>query len=85
MAVKRWRGPEPGWCDICDNLLDHVDDKQWFVDGKLKGMTHRWTLMCPDCYELYGAGLGLGKGQKYSVNEPYEKLERDKNDTFNQR
>ena len=64
---KRWLGSEPKWCDLCKELLDWVANKQWFVDGATK--------MCPRCFEMYGQGLGLGKGQKYSVVKPYYKLE----------
>ena len=50
-------------CDICKDALDRFINKMWFVDGKTT--SGPWALMCPECFEHYGVGLGSGKGQKY--------------------
>ena len=75
MTEKSWNGSTPTNCHVCKEPLNWVANKQWFVDGRLKGQDS-WCLMCPRCFEHYGVGLGIGKGQKYSVIKPYEKLER---------
>jgi hypothetical protein len=47
-------------CDICEKSITKV-----VVDGKMK--FGPWAYMCLDCFEKYGVGLGIGKGQKYDV------------------
>ena len=49
-------------CDICKE-----EDKQTKAsyDGKTKHLV--WAYMCEDCFQEYGAGLGLGRGQKLIV------------------
>ena len=69
---KKWQG-EAESCDICGESLDGLSDKQWFVDGKTKHGP--WAVMCPMCFETYGVGLGIGKGQKYDV-KTLEKMEK---------
>lgn len=48
-------------CDICNkgNLTSYVD-----------GATRMgpWANMCPSCYEKYGVGLGIGRGQLYRLD-----------------
>lgn len=36
-----------------------------------------WAFMCPNCFEAFGVGLGLGKGQK--LEPTIEKEEDTKN------
>ena len=45
-------------CDLCDCIAQY--------DGatKLGGV---WAYMCQHCFDIYGMGLGLGKGQKLRV------------------
>lgn len=50
--------PSPDACQICEAPVN--DD---FVDGKTT--LGPWADMCLTCYSHYGAGLGLGKGQRY--------------------
>ena len=66
---KRWFGSKPVACDTCNNKLA---DAPWFVDG---ATSRGWALMCPRCHANYGIGLGTGRGQKYSSEKPYYKLE----------
>lgn len=57
--LKRWHGPR-ATCDLCK-----VDiSKSRFVDGKVRGGP--WALMCPECYQHRGMGLGTGLGQMYN-------------------
>ena len=70
---KRWRGKVEN-CDICGDALDRLINKQWFVDGRLAGRG-AWALMCAECFEHYGTGIGTGCGQKYDAQPPYLKLE----------
>lgn len=45
-------------CDICTAQTAQYD-----------AMTNRgpWAYMCQGCFEDYGVGLGLGRGQKLEV------------------
>jgi hypothetical protein len=49
-------------CDICGKRIK--GRVKWFVDGKTR--MGPWALMCPQCFELDGVGLGIGLGQKYN-------------------
>ena len=42
-------------CDLCGLPA--------LYDGRLRNQS-AWAFMCPDCFNLRGAGLGLGIGQK---------------------
>ena len=63
--AKKWQG-KADVCNICGDSLSRFPDKQWFVDGRMDNRT-TWALMCPECFEAYGAGLGEGLGQKYHI------------------
>ena len=63
--MPRWNGSSP-MCDICGEA------QNWFVDGKTKAGP--WAIMCPLHFDMYGIGLGLGKGQKYDL-ATLEKIE----------
>ena len=65
-TTTKWLG-KTECCNICKDGLDRFINKMWFVDGRIKGRT-QWALMCPECFEHYGVGLGVGKGQKYDFN-----------------
>ena len=52
----------PTDCDICGTPITNQ-----FVDGATT--TGPWGFMCPTCFPLYGRGLGLGKGQKYTKQD----------------
>jgi hypothetical protein len=66
--VKKWEGPKPIVCDICNQP---VTSKQ-FVDGKTAHGP--WALMCLPCFRVLGVGVGLGKGQVYDT-ETLEKTD----------
>lgn len=59
-SLRRWNGSPITTCQLCgaDLLLDGE-----FIDGK----THfgPWAIMCLECHEAQGFGLGIGKGQHY--------------------
>jgi len=64
---KQWLSLAPTECDLC-----HEGLKDCFIDGKTT--YGPWATMCPTCHNLFGCGLGLGKGQKYDL-DTLEKLE----------
>jgi len=43
-------------CDLCRQ-------KEAVIDGKTT-LGGSWAYMCFQCFEKYGVGLGLGKGQE---------------------
>lgn len=57
-----WTGSPPSVCDV-----GHEPITDEFVDGKT--VMGPWANMCPVCFQVYGVGLGLGKGQRY-VKQP---------------
>jgi len=59
--TKKWMGIQPSSCNICGQPL-----KEFFIDGKLRRGS--WAIMCADCHLEFGSGLGLGKGQMYSLD-----------------
>lgn len=61
--VKKWLSPRPK-CDLCLSTQNCVNYPDEFVDGRIKGHS-TWAIMCPECFELYGVGIGTGVGQLY--------------------
>lgn len=61
MPKLKWYGVLPKTCDICHRPL-----KRFFVDGRTR--QGPWAIMCSLCFESHGVGLGIGKGQKYSIS-----------------
>ena len=61
MATKKWKSEKPVDCDICKCSLTNDD---YFIDGRLE-YGGQWAIMCVECFNKYGVGLGLGRGQKY--------------------
>lgn len=60
MSELKWYGILPKNCDFCKNKLKKV-----FIDGRTK--FEPWAIMCKSCFKINGVGLGIGKGQKYSI------------------
>uniref|UniRef100_A0A6M3L6X0 Putative HNH endonuclease n=1 Tax=viral metagenome TaxID=1070528 RepID=A0A6M3L6X0_9ZZZZ len=54
---KFWLGSEPK-CDFCGRT-----SMKKFIDGATA--VGPWAMMCVACFNIYGRGLGLGKGQLY--------------------
>jgi len=69
MAVT-WIGTQPVRCDSCYNKLEGV-----FIDGRTTAGP--WGILCPDCHELIGVGLGAGCGQKYEKQDNGDWLKTD--------
>lgn len=61
----KWIGDVPH-CDFCKETKDE------FIDGATK--YGPWGIMCPNCFGIYGVGIGPGRGQRYSSTTK-EKLE----------
>jgi len=57
--MTKWTG-EVDNCDICTNEFADT-----FIDGAT--VDGPWALMCIECWELYGIGLGIGRGQMYDL------------------
>jgi hypothetical protein len=55
---KKWLGTKYTECELCNRPIGKA-----FIDGR----TFRgpWAIMCEECHEELGVGLGLGRGQKY--------------------
>lgn len=57
--VKKWMGSQTK-CDLCrQDLNEHPT----FYDARTE--TGPWGLLCLECFQLYGVGLGAGMGQEY--------------------
>ena len=56
-------------CNICGRDATQYDH---FIDGKT--VHGPWALMCLECFQEHGIGLGLGIGQKYD-SKTLEKIE----------
>lgn len=65
--MVKWSSPVPEYCQLCGFTLS-----EFFIDGKTK--YGPWGIMCQDCHEEHGVGLGTGKGQRYDART-LEKLE----------
>lgn len=59
--MKKWNGERPTACDVCNKPIERA-----FVDGKTTGGP--WAIMCLECHDKHGFGLGVGRGQKYSAD-----------------
>ena len=59
---KQWQGDLPKTCNLCNEKL--VDT---FIDGRTQ--FGPWAIMCQSCHLEHGVGLGLGRGQVYSVDK----------------
>ena len=46
-------------CDICGAEAKY----------DAKTTTGQWGYLCPNCFMMYGVGLGLGKGQKIVIKK----------------
>jgi hypothetical protein len=55
-----WEVEMPAKCEVCKKDVGDV-----FYDAKLDGGP--WALMCEECFDTRGAGLGMGMGQKYDA------------------
>jgi hypothetical protein len=66
----RWMGSKHPKCDFCK---DELEGLPFFVDGITK-YGGRWGVMCPEDFEKWGVGLGIGLGQKYSGTPPFKRL-----------
>ena len=67
--MKKWLGPIPTKCDICEGKISSA-----FVDGRT---THGpWAIMCPECHRVHGNGLGTGRGQRYQYSPSHARANK---------
>ena len=59
MSPRIWEGSEPERCDVCGEQIE-----ERFYDAATR--LGPWALMCPQCFPLYGRGLGKGIGQEFT-------------------
>lgn len=52
-----WQGKKV--CDICWADLS----EEMLFDARTRG--GQWGVLCSECFETHGIGLGVGKGQQY--------------------
>ena len=64
-AVRRWCGTKPVKCDLCNRRFNSTEDKH-FYDFR-NTINGSWGLGCKKCFQRYGVGLGIGRGQKYNL------------------
>lgn len=68
MTPKPWLGSHaPTHCQICGDPLVGS-----FVDGATK--MGPWAYMCLPCFKETGYGLGVGRGQQYSLPQAINPL-----------
>lgn len=71
VKTKKWWGIPPEKCELCgipfgDLTGQDLSEQNYFIDGST--VMGPWAIMCEDCHETRGNGLGTGKGQKYRVD-----------------
>lgn len=57
-----WIGSQIKGCQTCGIPLKNI-----FIDGRTRGGS--WAIMCEECHSIMGVGLGVGRGQKYQLDE----------------
>ena len=61
LKAKYWAG-DPAECDICNKPFGKLMyDARTSMGG--------WGNLCSRCFNRYGVGLGVGKGQRYSLQD----------------
>lgn len=66
--MKKWYGDNK--CNFCGK-----ECTPYLYDGAT--ILGPWAVMCEDCFNKYGTGIGMGRGQEYQKNEKtgeYEKI-----------
>lgn len=61
-ATTVWIAPVPESCEMCKKPITNI-----FVDGRIK--FGPWAIMCQICHRKHGCGLGVGRGQKYGLQQ----------------
>ena len=67
--MKTWHGEIN--CNICGKECE-----TYLYDGQTN--FGPWAVMCYECFQKYGVGLGLGKGQEYLKNPETNEFEKVK-------
>lgn len=67
--MKKWFDNIKIKCDICGKECEQV-----FYDAATK--MGPWAVMCEECFDKFGKGLGTGIGQEYWKNEKTGEFEK---------
>lgn len=68
--ARYWLGDVPEQCDLklgFERHGAHSSIGKVFVDGRTRGGP--WAIMCENCHQTQGVGLGQDYGQKYEKQE----------------
>jgi len=62
----------PKCCEICKTSFDRIKNTNCYqpkvvVDGRWGNYMTMWVYMCWNCFNTNGVGLGVGRGQVYSI------------------
>lgn len=63
-------------CDLCKKRISRRPGSV-FVDGRTRliSLGSTWAMMCQECFDRWGVGLGVGKGQMFSFrNKQWRKV-----------
>lgn len=60
--MSKWQSPPPETCNLCERSLAGLHS---FIDGKTRDGP--WAIMCLSCHRVNGVGLGMGRGQEFSL------------------
>lgn len=66
--MKKWLGNTK--CDICGKECEEV-----LYDAAIR--LGPWAIMCEDCFNKFGKGLGIGIGQEYVMNNETGDFEKN--------
>lgn len=57
-----WRSENPKHCNACKTTINDV-----FFEAHSR--KHSYAILCPECFETDGFGLGFGKGRKFEKQQ----------------
>ena len=60
VSKVHWIGKAPDRCQMCPTEIHDL-----FIDGKT--IHGPWAILCENCHERIGTGLGTGRGQQYEL------------------
>jgi hypothetical protein len=66
MNVKKWLSPMPEKCQCCGKKFNNGDS---FSDCSVPIFGGSWALICDECFTTNRCKLGLGRGQRYTIEK----------------